>query len=75
MRSQEQAIELAKEVIQKTDKGNLDTYVVPIAKEEKIISKELKIDFNPQYWMVWFKRHLPEHQMYYVWEVDKVTEE
>jgi len=74
MVTREEAIEKAKEAIQKTDKGNLDTYIVPVAKEDKIISSNLKIDFNPEYWMIRFKRYLHSSRMYFIWEIDSVEE-
>lgn len=74
MISKEEAIEKAKEVIQKTDKGNLDIYQVPIHKYElKELVEGISSVYN-LFWIITFKRYLHSSRMYYVWEVDSIEE-
>lgn len=72
----EEALEVAKDVINRIDKGNADIYRVPVSK-----SLDLTVKGNQKLaptesgcWIFTFRRRLPEHKMFFVWDYESVEE-
>lgn len=70
--SLEKAIELAEQVIQTVDKGDLDTCKVPIFKAGLIANRRTAM--GPGHWEFTFRRHLHVSKMFYVWKLHSTEE-
>lgn len=70
--NEEEALKLARQVIERTDKGNLDIYKVLIQKAGLIANRRTAV--GPGHWEFTFARRLHDNHMYFIWDHHRTEE-